>query len=80
MLNRKLDMTYVSSWIVESFSQHLSVILCEDSSEKLIIAVLVVVWTKTRPFKEDVFLGPIENTMLNSVSLHGVKNIVEYSW
>ncbi|KAF8584960.1 beta and beta-prime subunits of DNA dependent RNA-polymerase [Ramaria rubella] len=80
MLDRKLDMSYVASRIAESFSQDLFVIWSEDNSEKLIIRCRVVGGMDKDEdglgtVEEDVFLRQLENTMLNSVSLRGVKDI-----
>ncbi|KXN93013.1 DNA-directed RNA polymerase II subunit rpb1 [Leucoagaricus sp. SymC.cos] len=81
MIDRKLTMHYVTSRIAESFKTDLFVIWSEDNSEKLTIHCIVL----GSPDKddegygtveEDIFLRQLENTMLNSVSLRGVKEWV----
>ncbi|EKM83352.1 hypothetical protein AGABI1DRAFT_65857 [Agaricus bisporus var. burnettii JB137-S8] len=80
MIDRKLMMQYVANRIGDSFKTDLFVIWSEDNSEKLIIRCRVL----GSPDKddegygsveEDIFLRQLENTMLNSVSLRGVKGI-----
>ncbi|KIJ45198.1 hypothetical protein M422DRAFT_251383 [Sphaerobolus stellatus SS14] len=80
MLDRKLEMSYVASKIAEAFSQDLFVIWSEDNAEKLIIRCRVIGGMEKdddglASVEEDVFLRQLENTMLNSVSLRGVKDI-----
>lgn len=73
-------MHYVASRIAESFKTDLFVIWSEDNSDKLVIRCRVL----GSPDKddegygtveEDIFLRQLENTMLNSISLRGVKGI-----
>ncbi|KAJ7836355.1 DNA-directed RNA polymerase II, subunit 1 [Mycena olivaceomarginata] len=76
----KLSMTYVAGRIAESFKGDLFVIWSEDNSDKLIIRCRVLGGGDKDddgmgPTEEDVFLRQLENTMLNSVSLRGVKGI-----
>ena len=80
MIDRKLSMHYVASRIAESFKTDLFVIWSEDNSDKLVIRCRVL----GSPDKddegygtveEDIFLRQLENTMLNSISLRGVKGI-----
>ncbi|KAJ6577080.1 DNA-directed RNA polymerase II, subunit 1 [Mycena sp. CBHHK59/15] len=66
----KLTMHYVASRIAESFKTDLFVIWSEDNSDKLIIHD-----DGMGAIEEDIFLRQLENTMLNSVSLRGVKDI-----
>lgn len=80
MIDRKLTMHYVTGWIAKSFKTDLFVsgIWSEDGSEKLIICcqVLGKSWKGRRSFDGGrYFLRSFENTMLNSVSLRGVKGI-----
>ncbi|KAF8187975.1 beta and beta-prime subunits of DNA dependent RNA-polymerase [Mycena galopus ATCC 62051] len=73
----KLNMHYIASRIAESFGGDLFVIWNEDNSDKLII--------RCRGFNKeedgmssipgDIFLRRLENTMLDFVSLGGVKGI-----
>ncbi|KAJ7924363.1 hypothetical protein B0H13DRAFT_1978078 [Mycena leptocephala] len=76
----KLSMHYVASRIAESFKQDLFVIWSEDNSDKLIIRCRVLGGGDKDDdgigsIEEDIFLRQLENTMLNSVSLRGVKDI-----
>ncbi|KAJ7151696.1 DNA-directed RNA polymerase II, subunit 1 [Mycena filopes] len=74
----KLDMHYVASRIAESFKSDLFVIWSEDNSDKLIIRCRVLGGgdkDEEGHDEEDNFLRQLENTMLNSVSLRGVKGI-----
>ncbi|CAK5279790.1 unnamed protein product [Mycena citricolor] len=76
----KLTMHYVASRIAESFKQDLFVIWSEDNSDKLIIRCRVLGGGAKdddglESVEEDIFLRQLENTMLNSVSLRGVKDI-----
>jgi len=81
MIDRKLTMAYVAGRIAESFKTDLFFIWSEDNSEKLIIRCRV--WGGADKddedgmgaIEEDIFLRQLENTMLNSVSLRGVKDI-----
>ncbi|KAF9466907.1 beta and beta-prime subunits of DNA dependent RNA-polymerase [Collybia nuda] len=80
MIDRKLTMHYVASRIAESFKTDLFVIWSEDNSEKLIIRCRVLGGGDKDDdgmgtIEEDIFLRQLENTMLNSVSLRGVKGI-----
>src|SRR3984957_8438514 len=80
MLDRKLTMAYVAGRIAESFKTDLFVIWSEDNSDKLIIRCRVLGGADKDEdglsnIEEDIFLRQLENTMLNSVSLRGVKDI-----
>lgn len=81
MIDRKLTMAYVAGRIAESFKTDLFVIWSEDNSEKLIIRCRVLGNADKDDedgmgnLEEDIFLRQLENTMLNSVSLRGVKDI-----
>ena len=80
MIDRKLTMHYVASRIAESFKTDLFVIWSEDNSEKLVIRCRVLGGADKDDdgmgtIEEDIFLRQLENTMLNSVSLRGVKDI-----
>ena len=80
MLDRKLTMAYVAGRIAECFKTDLFVIWNEDNSDKLIIGCRVLGGADKDEdglsnIEEDIFLRQLENTMLNSVSLQGVKDI-----
>ena len=80
MIDRKLTMHYVANRIAESFKTDLFVIWSEDNSEKLIVRCRVIGGADKDEdgmgvIEEDIFLRQLENTMLNSVSLRGVKGI-----
>lgn len=80
MIDRKLTMHYVANRIAESFKTDLFVIWSEDNSEKLIVRCRVLGGADKDEdgmgvIEEDIFLRQLENTMLNSVSLRGVKGI-----
>ena len=80
MIDRKLSMQYVAGCIAESFKTDLFVIWSEDNSEKLVIRCRVLGSADKEDdgmgtIEEDIFLRQLENTMLNSVSLRGVKGI-----
>ncbi|KAF7336291.1 DNA-directed RNA polymerase subunit [Mycena venus] len=72
-------MHYVASRIAESFKMDLFVIWSEDNADKLIIRYRVLGGGDKDDDGmgsiEDIFLRQLENTMLNSVSLRGVKDI-----
>lgn len=70
----------IASQIAESFKTDLFVIWSEDNSEKLIICCCVLGGGDKEDdglgvIEEAIFLWQLENTMLNSVSLQGVKGI-----
>ena len=80
MIDRQLTMQYVAGRIAESFKTDLFVIWSEDNSDKLIIRCRVLGSMDKDDdgmgvIEEDIFLRQLENTMLNSVSLSGVKGI-----
>ncbi|KAF8875548.1 hypothetical protein CPB85DRAFT_540875 [Mucidula mucida] len=80
MIDRKLTMNYVAARISDSFKTDLFVIWSEDNSDKLIIRCRVIAGGDKDDegmagIEEDIFLRQLENTMLNSVSLRGVKGI-----
>ncbi|KAI0042209.1 beta and beta-prime subunits of DNA dependent RNA-polymerase [Auriscalpium vulgare] len=80
MIDRKLTMEFVAGKIAESFKTDLFVIWSEDNSEKLVIRCRVLGGADKDEdgmgtVEEDIFLRQLENTMLNSVSLRGVKGI-----
>ncbi|KAF8201085.1 beta and beta-prime subunits of DNA dependent RNA-polymerase [Mycena galopus ATCC 62051] len=76
----KFTMHYIARRISESFKTDLFVMWNEDNSNKLIIRCRVLGGSDKDDdglgsVEEDVFLRQLENTMLNSVSLRGVKDI-----
>jgi DNA-directed RNA polymerase II subunit RPB1 len=80
MIDRKLTMEFVANKIKENFKSDLFVIWSEDNSEKLIIRCRVLGGADKDEdgigtIEEDIFLRQLENTMLNSISLRGVKGI-----
>ncbi|KAI0311763.1 beta and beta-prime subunits of DNA dependent RNA-polymerase [Amylostereum chailletii] len=80
MIDRKLNMEFVAGKIAENFKTDLFVIWSEDNSEKLVIRCRVLGGGDKDEdgmgtIEEDIFLRQLENTMLNSVSLRGVKGI-----
>ncbi|KAH9045807.1 beta and beta-prime subunits of DNA dependent RNA-polymerase [Lactarius hengduanensis] len=80
MIDRKLTMETVANKIKENFKSDLFVIWSEDNSEKLIIRCRVLGGADKDEdgigtIEEDIFLRQLENTMLNSISLRGVKGI-----
>ncbi|KAI0028851.1 DNA-directed RNA polymerase II, subunit 1 [Vararia minispora EC-137] len=80
MIDRKLNMEYVAGKIAESFRSDLFVLWSEDNSEKLVIRCRVLGGADkdddgTGTIEEDIFLRQLENTMLNSIDLRGVKGI-----
>jgi DNA-directed RNA polymerase II subunit RPB1 len=80
MIDRKLTMEFVANRIKENFKSDLFVIWSEDNSEKLIIRCRVLGGADKDEdgigtIEEDIFLRQLENTMLNSISLRGVKGI-----
>ncbi|ETW87772.1 hypothetical protein HETIRDRAFT_424453 [Heterobasidion irregulare TC 32-1] len=80
MIDRKLTMEFVAGRIAESFKTDLFVIWSEDNSEKLVIRCRILGGADKdedgmETIEEDIFLRQLENTMLNSVSLRGMKGI-----
>ncbi|KAI0271722.1 RNA polymerase II large subunit [Gloeopeniophorella convolvens] len=80
MIDRKLSMEFVANKIKENFKSDLFVIWSEDNSDKLIIRCRVLGGADKDEdgigtIEEDIFLRQLENTMLNSISLRGVKGI-----
>lgn len=80
MIDRKLTMEFVANKIKENFKSDLFVIWSEDNSEKLVIRCRVLGGADKDDdgigtIEEDIFLRQLENTMLNSISLRGVKGI-----
>ena len=78
MIDRKLTTHYVAGRIAESFKTDLFIIWSENNPEKLIIHCRVLGSpdkVEDLSMEEDIFLRSLENTMLNSVSLRGVKGI-----
>ena len=80
MIDRKLTMEFVANKIKENFKSDLFVIWSEDNSEKLVIRCRVLGGADkdedgVGTIEEDIFLRQLENTMLNSISLRGVKGI-----
>ncbi|KAJ7833574.1 beta and beta-prime subunits of DNA dependent RNA-polymerase [Mycena leptocephala] len=71
----KLNMCYVAGRIAERFGGDLFVIWNEDNSDKLVIRCRWLNKTEDGMVADDTFLRRIENTMLDSVSLCGVKGI-----
>jgi DNA-directed RNA polymerase II subunit RPB1 len=84
MLDRNLTMAYVAARIAESFKTDLFVIWSEDNSEELVIRCRVLGGTDDKggddglgSVEEDIFLRQLETTMLNSITLRGVKGITQ---
>jgi DNA-directed RNA polymerase II subunit RPB1 len=84
MLDRNLTMAYVAGRIAESFKTDLFVIWSEDNSEELVIRCRVLGGTDDKggddglgSVEEDIFLRQLETTMLNSITLRGVKGITQ---
>jgi DNA-directed RNA polymerase II subunit RPB1 len=82
MLDRNLTMAYVAGRIAENFKTDLFVIWSEDNSEELVIRCRVLGGadkddTGQDSVEEDIFLRQLENTMLNSITLRGVKGITQ---
>ncbi|KAJ2926883.1 hypothetical protein H1R20_g10219, partial [Candolleomyces eurysporus] len=81
VLDRKLTMQYVAGRISECFKNDLFVIWSEDNSERLVIRCRVLGGgdndkdEDSGGVEEDTFLRQLENTMLNSVTLRGIKGI-----
>ncbi|KAJ2911565.1 hypothetical protein MD484_g8848, partial [Candolleomyces efflorescens] len=80
VLDRKLTMQYVAGRISECFKNDLFVIWSEDNSEKLVIRCRVLGGgdndkDEDGGVEEDTFLRQLENTMLNTVTLRGIKGI-----
>ncbi|KAG0244439.1 DNA-directed RNA polymerase II subunit rpb1 [Actinomortierella wolfii] len=80
MLDKKLNMTDVANKISEDFQRDLMCIHSDDNAEKLIIRCRII--NEEQQDKEldvqeeeDVFLKKIENSLLTSISLRGIKNI-----
>ncbi|KAG0260993.1 DNA-directed RNA polymerase II subunit rpb1 [Actinomortierella ambigua] len=80
MLDKKLNMTDVANKISEDFQRDLMCIHSDDNAEKLIIRCRII--NEAQQDKEmdvqeeeDVFLKKIENSLLTSISLRGIKNI-----
>src|SRR5690606_20425550 len=80
MLDKKLTMADVSNKISEDFQRDLLCICSDDNAEKLIIRCRIISEEGGDKLadvqeEEDVFLKKIENSLLNSISLRGIKNI-----
>ncbi|KAI8353137.1 hypothetical protein B0O80DRAFT_403006 [Mortierella sp. GBAus27b] len=80
MLDKKLTMADVSNKISEDFQRDLMCICSDDNAEKLIIRCRIISEDPAEKQgdvqeEEDVFLKKIENSLLNSISLRGIKNI-----
>jgi DNA-directed RNA polymerase II subunit RPB1 len=78
MLDRKLTMAYVAGKIAENFKADLFVIWSEDNSDQLVIRCRVLGGGEKEDdstMEEDIFLRQLESTMLNQISLRGVKGI-----
>ena len=80
MLDKKLTMADVSNKISEDFQRDLMCICSDDNAEKLIIRCRIISEDPSEKQadvqeEEDVFLKKIENSLLNSISLRGIKNI-----
>ena len=74
MLDRKSEMSYVTSHIADTFPTDLFVIRSEDNSKKLIIQCRSLMpKNKEIQIEEDQFLRQIGNTMLNNITLRGVE-------
>ncbi|KAF9941472.1 DNA-directed RNA polymerase II subunit rpb1 [Modicella reniformis] len=80
MLDKKLTMADVSNKISEDFQRDLMCICSDDNAEKLIIRCRIISEDSAEKQvdvqeEEDVFLKKIENSLLSSISLRGIKNI-----
>ncbi|VDC07033.1 unnamed protein product [Peniophora sp. CBMAI 1063] len=80
MIDRKLTMEFVAGKIAENFRTDLFVIWSDDNSDNLVIRCRVLgAMDKDDDglgtIEEDIFLRQLENTMLNSVNLRGVKGV-----
>ena len=76
MIDRKLSMQYVAGRIAESFKTDLFVIWSEDNFIRCrVLGSADKEDDGMGTIEEDIFLRQLENTMLNSVSLRGVKGI-----
>ncbi|KIY65400.1 DNA-directed RNA polymerase II, subunit 1 [Cylindrobasidium torrendii FP15055 ss-10] len=81
VMDRKLEMQYIANRISDSFKTDIFAIWSEDNSDKLVIRCRVLGGGKgseedgVAEVEEDIFLRQLETTMLNSVSLRGVKGI-----
>ncbi|ORZ21914.1 hypothetical protein BCR41DRAFT_303222, partial [Lobosporangium transversale] len=80
MLDKKLTMADVSNKISEDFQRDLMCICSDDNAERLIIRCRIIneEAADKQPDvqdEEDVFLKKIENSLLSSISLRGIKNI-----
>ncbi|KAL1667203.1 hypothetical protein EV715DRAFT_255403 [Schizophyllum commune] len=81
MIDRKVDVDYVANQIINNFKTDLVVMWSQDASEDTMIIRCRVVSGEEKTedgledIEEDVFLRQLENTMLNSIVLRGVKGI-----
>jgi DNA-directed RNA polymerase II subunit RPB1 len=81
MLDKKLSMADVAGKIAETFSKDMFTIWSEDNADKLIIRCRIIKEDKQvstddeLSAEEDVFLKNLENHMLDSISLRGLRGI-----
>jgi DNA-directed RNA polymerase II subunit RPB1 len=80
MLDKKLTMADVAGKIAETFSTDMFTIWSEDNADKLIIRCRIIRDEKQPQddeviAEEDVFLRNLENHMLDSISLRGLRGI-----
>src|SRR5436190_9514426 len=80
MLDKKLSMADVAGKIAETFSKDMFTIWSEDNADKLIIRCRIIrdekqVAEEDAISEEDVFLRNLENHMLDSISLRGLRGI-----
>ncbi|KAG8696619.1 DNA-directed RNA polymerase II subunit rpb1, partial [Ceratobasidium sp. 395] len=80
VLDKKLDMSYITDRIERAFYQDMKVIPSDDNSEKLILRCHPIVLSDKEDealdhSEEDIFIRQIEHNMLDSVTLRGIKNI-----
>ncbi|KAL1747355.1 hypothetical protein HDZ31DRAFT_32193 [Schizophyllum fasciatum] len=81
MIDRKIDVDYVANRIIDNFKTDLVVMWSQDASTDTMIIRCRVVSGEEKTedgledVEEDVFLRQLENTMLNSIVLRGVKGI-----
>jgi len=81
MLDKKLTMADVSNKISDDFQRDLMCICSDDNAEKLIIRCRIISEESADKQsevqeEEDVFLKKIESSLLSSIGLRGIKNIV----
>ncbi|TIA87040.1 hypothetical protein E3P99_03444 [Wallemia hederae] len=79
MLDKRLEMNFVTGKIASLFQNDLFIICSEDTAEKLVIRARIVGDDPSSKeddgVSEDVFLKKIENNMLSNISLRGIEGI-----